>query len=89
MSKSQIREEIEPVTGRRILTAPGPRVPYAYVVKCAGGCGADMLVPITYRDPDGTVHEGDPDEPKWCMPCGARKFMGVDIGPGYGDAQTV
>jgi hypothetical protein len=84
MTKSQVREERDAMTGQRFLTAPGPHVPFAWVVKCEGGCGADMLIPMRTRDPDGTEHVGDPNAKRWCLPCGSRELWGRDIGPGYG-----
>lgn len=67
---AMVVREIDETTGRVVLSAPGPRRPYAYVVKCDGGCGRDMSVPITYRLPDGTEMKGDPDEKRRCVSCG-------------------
>lgn len=76
--KAVVRD-VHPINGRVVISAPGKRVPFAYVVKCAGGCGADMYVPIEYRLPDDSTVPGDPDEPRWCIACGAKKFLNLDL----------
>jgi hypothetical protein len=56
--------------GRAVISKPGTRAPFAYEVKCAGGCGRDMWIPIEYRLPDGSTVPGDPNEPRRCVVCG-------------------